>query len=300
MTSQRLLLKSIDFLGVSVAAGESAPMRLAFTPIKRGVVVLENLHVILPDPLGLFQRLLKVEQQDDTVTILPKRYAFSGMQFDGESRNQIGGDSASSVAGQSGEFVSLREYRAGDPLKHIHWPSWGKSGKPVIKVYEDLFFPRYGLVLDTFVRAEQEEVFEVAISLAATFACAVDTEQSLLDLMFVQQGAKIHSVGKNVDKVDSMLEVLASVDMEDSPDWKSLSHIVMKHAEELTTCIVVLCNWDDKRQQFLERLAANGIHLCVLLVVASGEEPKVSSAGHHLQIVYVDRVEEALAELSSI
>lgn len=300
MIQRRLLLRPEDVLAKPVDKGAEVTMPLSFTPIRRGVISLENLHAILPDPLGLFQRLVKVEQVADTLTVLPKRYAFSGLNFEGESKSQLGGDAATSVAGQSGEFVSLREYRAGDPLKHIHWPSWGRTGKPVIKVYEDLFFPRYGLVLDTVVRAEQEEEFEVAISLAATFACAVDTEQSLLDLMFVQQAAQIHSIGKNVNKVDSMLEVLAGLDMEPHGDWSALSQVVLKHADALTTCIVVLCDWDEQRRSFLEKLSSSGVNLCVLLVVSPQSETNASGEGFHLQIISTDNVEASLAELSSL
>ena len=300
MIQRRLLLKSEDFLAKTVDKGAEVSMSLSFTPIRRGVISLENLYAILPDPLGLFQRLVKVDQVADTLTVLPKRYVFSGLNFEGESRNQLGGDAATSVAGQSGEFVSLREYRAGDPIKHIHWPSWGRTGKPVIKVYEDLFFPRYGLVLDTVVRAEQEEEFETAISLVATFACAVDTEQSLLDLMFLQQAAQIHSIGKNVNKVDSMLEVLASLDMEPHGDWKALAQVVLKHADELTTCIVVLCDWDDQRKVFLEQLVASGVQLCVLLVVSPQSAMRAKGEGYHLQVIATDNVEASLAELSAL
>jgi uncharacterized protein (DUF58 family) len=52
--------------------------------------------------------------------------------------------------GQSEEFVSLREYRRGDPPRHIHWRSWAKAGKPIVKEFEDEFFVRHALVLDTF------------------------------------------------------------------------------------------------------------------------------------------------------
>lgn len=300
MLRRRLLLTSSDWLGKPVAVGETLGQNVEFTPIRRGVITLDNLQVVLPDPVGIFQRLIKVEQEEDVVTVLPKRYRFQGVDFTGESQNQVGGDVSSSVAGQSGEFVSLREYRPGDPIKHMHWPSWGKSGKPVIKVYEDQFFPRYGLVLDTFVSVEHEAVFEVAVSLAATFACAVDTEQSLLDLMFVQQSAQIHRVGRNVDQVDSMLEVLASVDMESEPDWKGLSSMVAQHADDMTTCIAVMCSLDDERRAFLERVVASGVRLCVLLVTEGEEATGVSSELFEVHHIPVSNVEGSLAELSAL
>ncbi|MFC4995067.1 DUF58 domain-containing protein [Rubritalea tangerina] len=300
MIRRRLLLKSEAVLAEPVGGKMSGTVRVSFLPIRRGVIQLERMRVVLPDPLGCFQRSWRVEQEKDTVIVLPKRYRFAGFQIDGESRSQLGGDSSSSVAGQSGEFVSLREYRPGDPPKHIHWPSWGKTGKPIIKEYEDVFFPRYGLVLDTVVKAEMERVFEEAISIAATFASSVDTEQSLLDLMFVQQGAQVHTVGKNVERVDKMLEVLAGLDMETSPEWDELVKMVLKHAEAMTTCIVVLCSLDEERVEFLERLAASGVSLSVLLVVDEGAEGHGGESAGSVRVtrVSVHQVEAGLEQLS--
>jgi len=299
MTRRRLLFKSQPEMGEALAVGAKGTMRLQFSPLRRGVIQLERMQIILPDPTGVFQRLARAEQESDTLIVLPKRYAFDGLNFQGQSRNQLGGDSTSSLTGQSGEFVSLREYRPGDPPKHIHWPSWGKAGKPIIKEYEDVFFPRYGLILDTAVKAEQEDLFEEAISIAATFACSVDTEQALLDLMFVQQRAQVLTVGKNVERVDKMLEVLAGLDMESQPDWEALRKMVLNHADTLTTCIVVLCDWNDERARLVNRLAASGVQLCVILV-KEGEEPVlVEDCSVSVTQITVGQAEAGLSTLAN-
>src|SRR5436309_13793519 len=98
---------------------------------------------------------------------------------------QEGGVAMASNIGRSEEFVSLREYRSGDPYRHIHWRSWAKVGKPIVKEFEDEFFVRHALVLDTFIDDPQADVFEEAISVASSFACALESKESLLDLLFV-------------------------------------------------------------------------------------------------------------------
>lgn len=299
MLRHRLLFKSYPSLGVRVAPKSQEWVTLSITPLRRGVMHLDRLHAILPDPLGLFQRVKKVEQPLDILTVLPKRYSVGLISFEGSARNQLGGDAISSTAGHSGEFVSLREYRPGDPPKHIHWPSWGKAGKPIVIEHEDVFFPRYGLILDTAVNAEDEAVFEEAVSVAATFASAVDVDKSLLDLMFVQQGAQVHTIGKNVERVDKMLEVLASVEMQARPDWDGLVRMVLRHAEELTTCVVVLCAWDSARKKLLERLLSTGVHLCVLMVREESSEG-VSDCPVELHYLTVGQIEAGLATLSEI
>src|SRR5204862_6450540 len=98
---------------------------------------------------------------------------------------QHGGVALASAIGESEEFVSLRDYRPGDPLRRIHWRSWAKAGKPVVKDFQDEFFVRHALILDTFTEPDDLAVFEEAVSVAASFACTVDTQESLLDLLFI-------------------------------------------------------------------------------------------------------------------
>lgn len=302
MMRRRLLMISEPTLAEPIEAGETKSLNLNFQPLRRGVVLLSQLHAVLPDPIGVFQKTRVLQQSTDKVIVLPKRYPFAGIDFDGFSRSQLGGESTSSTSGQSGEFVSLREYRPGDPIKHIHWPSWGKTGKPVIREYEDVFYPRYGLVLDTDVSAEHEFIFEEAVSIAATFASELDTEQSLLDLMFYQQGVHTHTVGKNVERVDKVLEVLAGIEMQVEAEWPSLTRQVLKHSEDLTTCIVLLCSWDQQRKDHVNKLVANGVNVCVLFVVddKSSDPLVISGCNAASHLISVGNVEAGLSQLALI
>ena len=65
------------------------------------------------------------------VLILPRRYHLPELSFGGTTQYQPGGVSLGSSVGESEEFMSVREYRRGDPLRHIHWKSTGKTGKHV-------------------------------------------------------------------------------------------------------------------------------------------------------------------------
>ena len=132
----------------------------------------------------MFRAFVKVPLPQ-TVLILPKRYPLPPIALPGAMKYQEGGVALASNIGRSEEFVSLREYRRGDPLRHIHWRSWAKAGKPIVKEFEDEFFVRHALVLDTFTDDPHSEAFEEAVSVAASFACTVLTQESLLDLLFV-------------------------------------------------------------------------------------------------------------------
>ena len=81
--------------------------------------------------------------------VLPRRYPLPPIELPGGAAFKITGETNTNAIGNSGEFVGLRDYRPGDPLRQIHWKSWARTGRPIVKELEDTFYPRYGLVLDT-------------------------------------------------------------------------------------------------------------------------------------------------------
>src|SRR5258706_610977 len=107
------------------------------------------------------------------------------------------------------EFVSLRDYRSGDPMRRIHWKSYARVGRPVVKEYLDEFFVRHALVLDTFTTHLGDPVFEEAVSVAASIAISMQTQESLLDLMFVGPEAYCFTAGRGLAHTEQLLEGLA-------------------------------------------------------------------------------------------
>lgn len=252
--------------------GRDTKLPLTVTPKKRGVIALKDLRILLPDPMGIFQRSCRTECSDDTLIVLPHRYSIPGIHLPGSARFQLGGEALSNTIGQSGDFTSVREYRPGDPIRHIHWKSWARTGKPIVKEYEDVFFPRYGLILDTFVAPEHADLFEEAVSVAASFAASIDTNESLLDLMFIHGEAFVVSSGRGEDRVDGILEVLAGVQCEPKNDFKALQQVVLQYRDELTASICIFTGWCEQRRDTVERLYRAGMELKVFSVCHSLSE----------------------------
>ncbi|HWQ93657.1 MAG TPA: DUF58 domain-containing protein, partial [Clostridia bacterium] len=149
--------------------GQEIAVPVELTPTRRGVLRFESVILARPDPLGLFRAFARV-QAPQTALILPRRYAIPPVALPGSMKYQQGGVALASNVGRSDEFVALRDYRRGDPLRHIHWRSWARAGKPVVKEFEDEFFVRHALVLDTFTDHPSSVAFEEAVSVAASFA----------------------------------------------------------------------------------------------------------------------------------
>ena len=101
------------------------------TPLRRGILRFNGLTLARADALGLFRGFARVHAPH-TVMVLPKRYPLPPLELPGTMRYQAGGIALASNVGQSDEFVPLRDYRRATPSV-IHWRSWAKAGKPVVK-----------------------------------------------------------------------------------------------------------------------------------------------------------------------
>jgi hypothetical protein len=272
-------------------------VRVEIEPLKRGVLKFGGVTLARPDPFGLFRGFVKVPLEQSTL-ILPKRYPLPAIAMPGAMKYQEGGVAMASNIGRSEEFVSLREYRRGDPYRHIHWRSWAKTGKPIVKEFEDEFFVRHALVLDTFIDDPRSEAFEEAVSVAASFACTLITQESLLDLLFVGPQAYSFTAGRGLAHGDQMLEILASVRVCPDEPFGKLEHLVVQHAAAVSGCICVFLAWNDERRRLVEKLAGLGVPTMVLLVVEPGIKPDLSREQFgDIHVLEAGKIEEGLAKL---
>jgi uncharacterized protein (DUF58 family) len=74
--------------------------------------------------------------------------------------------------GSGTDLLGTREYRRGDPLRHIHWRSSARRDLLVVKEFEEERNPGLALVLDTSreLGEGRDTTLEYSIKLAATLA----------------------------------------------------------------------------------------------------------------------------------
>jgi uncharacterized protein (DUF58 family) len=280
---------------------EEVEVRAELTPLRRGVLRFEGVTLARPDPLGLFRAFTTIRSPQTTL-ILPKRYPLPPIALPGTMKYQAGGIALASNVGQSDEFVSLRDYRHGDPLRHIHWRSWAKASKPVVREFEDEFFVRHALVLDTFSDHPRTDVFEEAVSVAASFACSIRTQESLLDLLFVGPQSYCFTAGRGLARSDQMLEILASVQACRDHLFLELEDLVLNHVKVVSGCICIFLAWDKERQGFVEKLFDLGVPVLVLVIAPPGEQNAIDPGPMRddpaqFHVLEVGHIEKGLAKL---
>jgi uncharacterized protein (DUF58 family) len=262
---------------------------------------LEGVAVARPDPLGLFRAFAEVPLPQ-SVLILPKRYPLPPIALPGTMKYQQGGVALASNVGRSDEFVALRDYRQGDPLRHIHWRSWARAGKPVVKEFEDEFFVRHALILDTFAQYSHSESFEEAASIAASFACTIQTQESLLDLLFIGSESYCFTAGRGVAHGEQLLEILASVRPSQERAFHKLERLVLNHINKVSGCIFVFLAWDKERREFVNKIRTLGVPMLVLVVLESGkdilaEAGPPSERPERFFVLECGKIEQGLARL---
>ncbi len=277
-----------------IAAGARQTLRLTLTPRRRGRIELAGLVLNRSDPLGLVKGLVRLALPERVIA-LPRRYRLPRLTLPGRRKHQPGGVSLASSVGDSEEFLSLREYRPGDPLQRIHWKSFARTGRPIVKEFQDEFFERHALVLDTSAVRGEDRAFEDAVAVAASFVYTIDTQECLLDLLFV--GSEVHhsTVGRGQLHAEQMLESLAGVTASATTDFVRLERAVLAQCAQLTSCVLVLVAWDAARRGLAQRLAANGVEVRAILVCAREDTPR--EAPPWLLVVHPGAIEAGLARL---
>ncbi|MBE9063075.1 DUF58 domain-containing protein [cf. Phormidesmis sp. LEGE 11477] len=282
-----------------LAANGTHEVTAELLPLRRGLLTFNKLTVACPEPLGIVNRCMTLVLPQ-TVLILPKRYQLPSLNLPGTRCYQSDGLAVAASVGDSEEFRALRDYRPGDSPRKIHWKSWAKMGKPIVKEEQSEYSVRHALVLDTFQTEGYSEVMEEAVAIAASLAYTIQTQESLLDLVFVSDQAHCFTAGRGLGQSERLLELLASVAPCQDQIFSSLLPVVRSRLALLSGCVCICLNWDRDRQDLVKQLQTANIPTLVLIVApAEGlSEPVdrscLQNAQSSLHILHLGKIQEEL------
>ncbi|HEY7699366.1 MAG TPA: DUF58 domain-containing protein [Vicinamibacteria bacterium] len=236
---------------------------------KRGRYVLRGPTVRSTDPLGLVgSRALR--SSDQVLFVYPRFHSMESFRLPLGRRYQPGGIPLASHTGDSLEFLGTREYRQGDPIKHIHWRSWARVGEPVVMEFQEEYFSRIAIILDTFLpekasRAE-EEAFEGAISVVASVADYFSRSEYVVDIFAAGPDIYEVSAGRSLAYLENILDVLACLEPCHAPPFEEVGPALFEKLRGITSVVAVVQDWDETREAFLRRVKSFGVDMRVLLV----------------------------------
>ena len=279
--------------------GAEQRVRVSCLPLRRGVVSFDAVRLARPEPMGLAKAQSR-HPLGASLLVLPRTYPVAPVSLRGARTLQPGGVAFAGRVGDAEEFMGLRDYRPGDTPRRIHWKAWARTGRPVVKEYQDEFFERQALILDTHAPFADAR-FEAAVSVAASLVVAPRSSESLLDLVFVEGRACTFTQGRGLGSGGDLLRVLAAVTPSPADGFGALAEAVLLGAGRISGAICVLLAWDDARRRLVASLRSRGIPVRVWIVrddgdAASLEPGPMASDPRNLRVAHPGTLAAELAQ----
>jgi hypothetical protein len=146
--------------------GHTVPQPLDIPALPRGIVTVGPATTVRSDPIGLFRREHAFE--DIRQLYVHPRTAALPSTSAGLIRD-LEGNPTRRLVDSDMSFHAIREYTAGDSRRQIHWRSTAKTGRLMVRQYEESRRSRMAVVL-AVAEAEYSDAdeFELAVSCAAS------------------------------------------------------------------------------------------------------------------------------------
>lgn len=136
---------------------------------RRGVVTLGPVRTVRADPLGLIRRVKELAEPLEVI-VHPQtvRVPFDATGFQAD----IEGVVTAKLSSSDVSFHALRDYVPGDDRRNVHWPTTARTGRLVVRQFEETRRSHHLLVLDNYAPHWNGEDFELAVSAAGSMALA--------------------------------------------------------------------------------------------------------------------------------
>lgn len=250
----------------ALAPGERTEVTLHLRCTTRGVYELASLQAASLFPSALVKWPRRSAGRD-RVLVYPRFTPLESLEVPHGRNYQPGGIAVASQVGESTEFFGTRDWHDGDRTRDIHWPSYARTGRLVVKEFQEEFFVRLALVLDVQSRSAKEDaLLEKALSLAAGMADVLARQEYIIDLFAAGPQVFHFQAGRALAHFDHILEILAAMESGDSLDMQALEAALLPEASQLSAVLFVVMDWEPSRAALVEKLKAYGVAVRVLCV----------------------------------
>lgn len=152
----------------TLSRGSSHKENVVIPGQPRSVLQIGPARIVRSDPLRIFKREWSWSKRH-TVFVHPVTAVLPSVNT-GLIRD-LEGHASKNIVSDDLSFYAIRDYRAGDLRRHVHWKSTAKTGALMVRQYQETTRSQMLVVLDTRVgQYRDKEEFELAVSAAASFA----------------------------------------------------------------------------------------------------------------------------------
>ena len=287
----------------TLAPGEQCVVQREFEFTRRGHYEWQGVRQETVFPWGLWKDLVD-HPHARSILVYPFFHPLVHLDLPVGKRYQPGGIALSSNVGDSIEFIGTREYRQGDNPRAIHWRTWARLGQPAVKEFQEEYFCRIALLMDTFIPAREtkrrREGFEAAISLAASVADCLSREEYIIDIFAAGPEIYYLQCGRSLAYLENVLDILACLEPCAEEPFEKIAPILAENLDNITTVVVVLLDWDERRERLVRSILDHGSAVKIVVVRDGPCTADVGAAGdlsQHVAVVDSRQVKNGIEEL---
>lgn len=244
---------------------EKRRMTLSFMPLRRGYIHFNGFSLFRSDPFGLFRRKISVDFPTNVI-VYPAVFPLEIEYDSGAGLIRTGAGNETNQKGCSGDFLSLREYVPGDPVKQIDWKSTAKGSAVIIKELQKESQSRSTVFLDIVSALSIDPLVEDAISYVSSLIVSATVTANIEDVVTVSALFRAR-FGSNEAKKERLLEALATVESVPESDSSYLFNYITSEHRTIGNAIVILTSLSPINLSLLRELSLVRIPFSAILIV---------------------------------
>lgn len=271
----------------SLPRGESVEVTVTIDAPQRGFYALPKLgvHTLFPFHLN---RSGNAALPGKSLLVLPAFHQLTSIDLPVGSKFQPGGIALTSNIGESPEYVGNREYVPGEPARRLDFRSWARLGKPVVREFQEEYYCRIALILDTYMPADDSltrmkkaisqryqpktvgaqpmNELEAGISLTASIADVLSRGEYLIDLFAAGPELYVFRAGRHTAHFDNVLEILSCVDRCPDDPFDTIGPAVFEELSNVSTAVCIFLDWDEQREKMARAVLDSGSSLKTIII----------------------------------
>lgn len=261
-----------------IPPGQGAAIELVRRASRRGSFSEGPVVLTSGSPFGL-ARSRRTRIVHSELTVVPRWVELTSFPIlePSSSPSDVLHERARTGGGQ--EYLGIREYRPGDPLRSVHWRSTARAGRLIVREYEQEIASRVGLVMAGQDHgAGPESAFETLVSAVAS-----------VGLYALSTGHPVHAARMGTDGIEYMgepgkhdlLDWLASTAPADAPMDALVDHMLRRVGRRGT---IVICGMSSGTAggslgAAVRRAQGAGARAIVVAARASSWDPRAGEEG---------------------
>lgn len=275
----------------TLRGGERHTQAVELPTERRGVIDVGPAMTFRSDPFRLVRREFTWSDVH-TLYVHPQTVALPGTSH-GFVRD-LEGTSTRILSNEDISFHAVREYTPGDARRHVHWKSTAKTGRLMVRQFEQTRRSTMAVVLDLDARSYAGELeFELAVSAAASLALRAIRDGR--DVAVVASGhvprfarASVRSLAHlRTITPRALLDDMAGVEMsEEVADLDALTRMVADSVAGISIAMVVTGSRSSTTQVQTAAFAFPADVAVAAVLVDPVEEPSITRLGR-VQIVTI-------------